>query len=116
VQGEYVVAIIAVVIFVTIYITPPIIAFKRGHPQRWSITVLSLFFGGTLIGWVAALVWAIQPLEGSDNPTQAEEAEILALSTPSVSEEIERLHQLLQTGAITQTEFDNLKMKLLGSA
>ncbi|NVL89213.1 SHOCT domain-containing protein, partial [Escherichia coli] len=35
---------------------------------------------------------------------------------PSMSEELERLHQLLQTGAITQVEFDNLKTKLLGSA
>ncbi|WP_214673256.1 SHOCT domain-containing protein [Escherichia coli] len=33
-----------------------------------------------------------------------------------MSEELERLHQLLQTGAITQVEFDNLKTKLLGSA
>lgn len=106
---------LAFAILAAIYITPPAIAFKRRHPQRWSITVLSLAFGGTLIGWVAALIWAIQPLEAPEHLAESEESESFAFQAPSVSEELERLHQLLQTGAITQNEFDNLKTKLIGS-
>lgn len=113
--GDYVIIALAFAILAAIYITPPAIAFKRRHPQRWSITVLSLAFGGTLVGWVAALIWAIQPLEAPEHLTEMEGAENFAFQ-PSMSEELERLHQLLQTGAITQVEFDNLKTKLLGSA
>ena len=115
-QAEHIVAIIAVTILVAIYITPPAIAFKRGHPQRWAITIVSLAFGGTLIGWVAALIWAIQPIEVPEHPIETEGSEEFAFQNFSVSEELERLHHLLQTGAITQSEFDNLKTKLLGSA
>jgi len=41
-----------------IYFFPSIIAFGRQHHQQWAILVLNLFLGWTLIGWVAALVWA----------------------------------------------------------
>lgn len=43
---------------VAIYFLPAIIATKRDHPNGVSIIVLNFFLGWTLIGWVAALVWA----------------------------------------------------------
>ena len=41
-----------------IYFLPAIVAAKRGHRQSTAILILNLFLGWTLIGWVAALVWA----------------------------------------------------------
>lgn len=40
---------------------PAMVAFGRGHTYRWPILVITTFFGWTLIGWVAALVWAVMP-------------------------------------------------------
>jgi hypothetical protein len=41
-----------------LYVLPGIIAHSRHHPQAGAITLLVLFLGWTLIGWVVALVWA----------------------------------------------------------
>src|SRR3954462_14827215 len=41
-----------------IYIMPSIVAFRRNHPNRWIILVINVAFGGTIIGWGIALVWA----------------------------------------------------------
>lgn len=41
-----------------LYFLPAIVAFMRRHRQRWAILLLDLFLGWSLIGWVAALVWA----------------------------------------------------------
>ena len=41
-----------------LYFCPTGIAFRRGHHNRNAIFVLNLFLGWTLLGWVAALVWA----------------------------------------------------------
>ena len=40
------------------YLLPTIIAFRRHHPNRWLITAVNVFLGGTGIGWAGALVWA----------------------------------------------------------
>lgn len=53
---------IAVVVFfagsVVLYFLPTIVARQRGHLNTTSITVLNVLLGWTLLGWVAALVWA----------------------------------------------------------
>lgn len=41
-----------------VYLGPAIVAGLRRHPQRSAILVLNLLLGWTLLGWVAALVWA----------------------------------------------------------
>src|SRR5258708_7506378 len=43
-----------------IYIMPSIVAFRRNHPNRWIILVINVAFGGTVIGWGIALVWAMR--------------------------------------------------------
>ena len=41
-----------------IYFLPAIIGGVRQHHNRVAIFLLNLFLGWTLLGWVAALVWA----------------------------------------------------------
>ena len=40
------------------YFLPAIVAAARGHQNAGAIFLLHLFLGWTLVGWVAALVWA----------------------------------------------------------
>ena len=41
-----------------VYFIPTLVAFHRLHYNRGAIFVLNLCLGWTLLGWVAALVWA----------------------------------------------------------
>lgn len=42
-----------------VYITPSVIAFCRGHPNRYAILVVNMVLGGTGLGWLGALIWAL---------------------------------------------------------
>lgn len=48
---------IVLILFVG-YFFPVIVSKVRNHRQSLAIGMLNLFLGWTLIGWVAALVWA----------------------------------------------------------
>jgi hypothetical protein len=51
--------LIAIVAFV-IHFLPIFIAWNRHVENFWWIFAINFFFGWTLIGWVIALVWALQ--------------------------------------------------------
>jgi len=51
--------IIFSVIALIIYLVPTFVAFHRQHPNKWIIFLVNLFLGGTIIGWIAALIWAM---------------------------------------------------------
>ncbi len=114
-----------------IYIMPSIIAFRRSHPNRWIILVINIAFGGTIIGWGIALVWAMRAAHRVGFTSSGGESglnlfindvkKIQVVEPPplppaSLSHEVERLHGLLVQGAISQAEFDGLKAKLLGAS
>lgn len=53
---------IGVVVFLLLlaaYFTPTIIALIRHHRNALAIFLLNFFLGGTLIGWVLALIWSV---------------------------------------------------------
>ena len=50
--------IIVVSIFIAIYFIPAFIANYREHHNKVPIIILNVFLGWSLLGWVAALVWA----------------------------------------------------------
>lgn len=43
-----------------IYWVPTIVAFHRGVVNQWSVAVINLFLGWTVIGWVVALAMAVR--------------------------------------------------------
>jgi hypothetical protein len=51
--------LILVALCLLVYFLPAIVAKEREHPNATAITVLNLILGWTLLGWVAALVWAL---------------------------------------------------------
>lgn len=114
-----------------IYIAPTFVAFKRNHPNRWIIMVINVAFGGTIIGWGIAMVWAMRAAhrvgavssggESGLNLFVNDVKKIQVIDPPplpqtSPVQELERLHDLLVRGAISQVEFDGLKGRLLGGA
>lgn len=50
---------IGVVFVLGLYFLPSVIALARSHHNAAAITVLNFLLGWTLLGWVAALVWAL---------------------------------------------------------
>ena len=46
-----------------IYPLPAIIAFTKRHRNRWVILIINIAFGATVIGWLIALVWALNKVD-----------------------------------------------------
>jgi len=55
--------IVLFTLIIAAYCLPAIIAFSRRHHNRWVILAINLAFGATLIGWVIALVWALNKVD-----------------------------------------------------
>jgi hypothetical protein len=49
---------ILIILALAFYFIPAIVAMMRSHRNTLAISLLNLFLGWTLVGWVAALVWA----------------------------------------------------------
>ncbi len=47
------------IVGIFLYFVPAYVAYKRKHPNALGIFVVNLCFGWLLVGWVAALVWAL---------------------------------------------------------
>ncbi len=56
---------LAIGVLIGTYFLPSVIAFSRGHQHSAPILLLNLFLGWTLVGWVAALVWAAMPVSAT---------------------------------------------------
>ena len=48
-----------ILILAIVYLIPSIVASVRNHRQLGAIFRLNIFLGWTFIGWVAALIWAM---------------------------------------------------------
>lgn len=53
---------------VALYAAPTLVAHTGGHHNRMAISVLNLLLGWTLLGWVAALVWAFSAAPVQEAP------------------------------------------------
>ena len=49
-----------IIVMVMLYTLPTIIAFGRRHPNRWLILIVNIAVGGTVVGWLVALIWALK--------------------------------------------------------
>lgn len=87
-----------------IYFLPYLIANSKGHEQETAIFVLNLFAGWTVIAWIIALVWAFKEKSLTANVSQ------ISLSN---ADEIAKFKNLLDTGTITEEEFESKKKELL---
>ena len=58
-DGPTVIVLVLIVIFACVYFMPCYVAWTRRHPNTAAITALNILLGWTILGWVAALVWAL---------------------------------------------------------
>jgi len=58
-QNFTVPGLLAVVLIVSFYFLPTLIAFLRQHRNRLAVFLLNLFLGWTGLGWVVSLVWSV---------------------------------------------------------
>ena len=52
-----------IVLGISLYMTPTIIAYHRRHHNKVAILTLNILLGWTFLGWVASLVWAVTKIE-----------------------------------------------------
>lgn len=55
--------VILIVALAVVYCLPSVIAFSRAHRNRWIILVLNIVFGATILGWLIALIWAMNKID-----------------------------------------------------
>lgn len=60
-------AAIAWIALAAIYFIPAIVAHDRRHHNRYAIYALNLLLGWTVLGWIAALVWALTAVQDAEH-------------------------------------------------
>lgn len=122
----------------TIYELPTIIAFLRGHPNRWLVLVLCTALAGTGIVWLGCLVWAFKAIHITDDPNGtnggesglnllANDVQRVRLENPSIIhpstiqtahhdtvDKLERLKKLLDNGVIDDAQFRRMRDLIAG--
>ena len=58
---------VALVIGILGWLAPIYIAKKRGHPNFMPITVITILFGWTFIGWAVCLAWSLSHVKVQDS-------------------------------------------------
>ncbi len=99
---------------------PAIVAYKRKHRNAGAIFVMTLGLGWTIVGWIVALIWALNGKTNQVNtgmtgspfqrsaPTSGEER-----SLRSMALELTYLIKLRDAGELTPDEFEHSKARLL---
>jgi len=95
-------AIVFIIVALLIYFLPSFVASKKQNAN--AIFILNLLLGWTLLGWVAALVWAL---------TSEQKSAGTVLPPQSNADEISKLADLKSRGIISEAEFESKKKKLL---
>jgi hypothetical protein len=83
-------------LLLAVYFLPAYVAYRRFHPNAVPILLLNLFLGWTLVGWVAALVWAA--MAHSNIPQPRALAPVSRVETPN----------LLARGEIGHADYDRM--------
>ena len=64
---ELVFHMVSLIFALSIYFLPSLVAWVRNHHQANAIAVLNLLLGWTILGWIAALVWACTATPGQQS-------------------------------------------------
>lgn len=124
-------AVILFLLLFALFMIPTIVAFVRSHPNRWPIAIINVFFGGTGVGWVGSLIWALQAVHRSPTGNHGGESglnlfandirtapvnaprPLVATDIDMLSARLLRLKALQENGALSMAEYDSLKREAL---
>ncbi len=105
---------ILVIIFIIVglffYFIPAFVG--RNKRDSLGITLLNIFLGWSVLGWIGALIWAVTS-ERKDAPIMYNNPFQPVAAPVSNTEQLMEYKKLLDAGAITQEEYDVKKSKLL---
>ena len=108
----FIVLLLLLPIFLLIHFLPSILARQKEHFV--AILLLNIFLGWTIIGWIAALIWSLtdtpktviynsfEPVRFSGNNNNTH-----------ISDELNKLKSMRDSGLLTDEEFTKAKNKLL---
>jgi T4 superinfection immunity protein/putative oligomerization/nucleic acid binding protein len=126
-----------------LYFLPTIIAMIRNKSNRGAIFLLNLFLGWTFVGWIVSLVWAVAaesqpqqviinnttPVSNSVPARESQQATFVRTTAPTLQkaasnatkplshqdkiDQLRQLKDLLDSGALTQEEFERQKAGIL---
>lgn len=57
---QTILAMLGILIGYLVVIVPVIIAYRRQHPQRQAIAILTVLLGWIPVVWLVALIWALK--------------------------------------------------------
>ncbi len=101
-SSEYGAVLAIVLVLFSIYMLPSIIALaKRNH--RTKVILFNFFLGWTIVMWIISLVWACK-------------RDAVAATMPSgvsPAEELKKYKDLLDSGVISEKEFEEKKNQIL---
>jgi ABC-type transport system involved in cytochrome c biogenesis permease component len=58
-MGETATGVVILIVCAPLYLLPWLVALWRSHHQTMAIFALNLLLGWTVLGWIAALIWAL---------------------------------------------------------
>lgn len=120
-------AVIFLALMLVLYLIPSIVAFRHQHPNRWAIAVINIAFGGTIIGWLGALVWACNAVHKSSEGTSGGESGLNIFANDVVRVQVDqpaplnadleqqllRVKRLHAEGALDASEYTAMRKTLL---
>lgn len=119
---ELLVLFVITVPFLLLYFLPTIFAFSRKKNNKGIIFLTNFFLGWSVIGWIVSLTWALssdnpQTIIANNNPTNGKEKN--SNGKESAYDEklnnLQKIKDLFDSGALSETEFEEEKSKILSS-
>lgn len=104
--------------FCAVYVLPTVVAFRRGHPNRFVIAAINLVGGMTGFLWVMTLIWAFQKHHVDESETTEQETysaypEVLIKNGRDKAAQLADLRRSLDAGDLTAEEFGHLKAEIM---
>jgi len=115
--------LIIIIPFIAIYFLPSFIALSRKKTNRAAIILLNFFLGWTFVGWIVSLVWACtsnnQPqtivVNNSSYSKEESSSDLQKNDFDEKLDNLKKLKDLLDSGILSQEEFEQQKSKVLTS-
>ena len=102
-MSNYAVLFALALVAFNIMFLPSIIALIKRN-RRTKVILFNVFLGWTVVMWIICLVWACK---------RVEEKSAIVVAPVSPAEELKKYKDLLDSGAISEQEFEEKKEQLL---
>jgi hypothetical protein len=106
---ELILLFIFLLIITPIYFLPSILACDKCNYK--SVLLINIFFGWTIVGWIASLVWG---LNTAKDPLRVYRS-VTHNCCPKIEAELIRLKDMFNTGEISKDDYYDQSRKLIGN-